>query len=484
MRIPSLTLRLTLLFGAIFAMVLVGLGGFVVRIVEHHFEEGDLQELYAKLDLTRYVLSQVRSVDAFVHVPQQLDAALVGHRGLSIALVRANGELIFVSSGAPFPAEEIGTPPPIRAAARPPARLWRRGDAVYRGIITDVPSADPTQPPVRVAVSLDIGHHRAFMTTFKRSLWLAIALSIGLSAILGWLAARRGLTPLQDMARVARGVSAQSMHDRIRETELPVELHKLAGEFNAMMDRLEDAFRRLSEFSSDIAHELRTPISNLMTQTQVALTRARSNDEYRDILHSNLEEFDRLARMIADMLFLAKADNGLLPRPAEVVELEKEALALTEFYEAVADEKDVRMVVSGGATVTGDRLMLRRALSNLLSNALRHTPAGGTVTIALTQNDGIAQVAVRNPGPSIPPEHLPRLFQRFHRVDFSRTRNGDGAGLGLAITRSIVEAHGGEVNVKSAQGLTVFSLTLPIGQNAAPGGDAWLRGAPTESGSR
>jgi len=465
MRKPSLTLRLTALFGAVFTAVLLGLGAFIVRAVEHHFEEGDHAELLAKLTLARHVLAQARSPEELARVPQQLDAALVGHQGLSIAVVQADGEIIFVSSGAAFPAEQIGATPPARDPARPPARVWTRGEDVYRGIVADLPSAEPGRPPVRVVVSLDIGHHRAFMVDFERSLWLAIVLAIALSGVLGWLAARGGLAPLRRMAEVVRGVSAHSLHGRIDAADLPVELHDLAAEFNAMMARLEAGFRRLSEFSSDIAHELRTPICNLMTQTQVALTRARSADEYRDILHSNLEEFDRLARMIADMLFLAKADNGLLPRPAETVALEAEAKALVEFYDAVAEEKGVRLVVTGAASTTGDRLMLRRALANLVSNALRHTAAGGTVTIALAREGERVWVEVCNPGDPIPPEHLPRLFERFHRVDPSRTRHGEGAGLGLAITRSIVEAHGGRVGVQSAHGTTAFTLSLPAARS-------------------
>ncbi|MCA1788974.1 MAG: heavy metal sensor histidine kinase, partial [Thioalkalivibrio sp.] len=249
---------------------------------------------------------------------------------------------------------------------------------------------------------------------------------------------------------------------RISQQDAPAEVRELAEAFNGMLDRLEASFRRLSDFSADIAHELRTPVSNLMTETQVALTRARSADEYRETLHSNLEEFDRLARMISDMLFLAKADNGLLPRPGEAVALEIEADALLEFYEALADEQGVQLRLSGEATVVGDRLMLRRALSNLLSNALRHTASGNAVEIEINKREDRAILAVRNPGAAIPADRLPLLFDRFHHVDLSRSGRGEGAGLGLAITRSIVEAHGGYIQVESAHGFTTFSLHLPL----------------------
>jgi two-component system heavy metal sensor histidine kinase CusS len=467
----SLTLRLTLLFGALFAAVLLGLGGYISATVERHFEEGDLVELHGKLELARSVLAQVRAEDEFANVAQQLDSALVGHHSLSIAVVRdaGAGEILFASSGAGFPARIVRETLVSGAAAYPSARVWEQDGHIYRGVVADAPTGIAGAQVARVVVSMDIEHHRVFMRDFARSLWLAVALAIVATGVLGAVAARGGLAPLRNMAEVARGVSAQHLHARIVMADLPVELKSLAGELNAMMVRLEDGFRRLSEFSSDIAHELRTPISNLMTQTQVALGRARDPEAYREILLSNLEEYERLARMIADMLLLAQADNGLLPRPAETLALADEAHALADFYEALAEEKGLRIAVSGDAVVRGERLMLRRALSNLLSNALRHTAAGGCVQIAIEVVAGEARLAVSNPGEAIPPEHLVRIFDRFHRVDAARTHHGDGAGLGLAITRSIVEAHGGRVEVVSARGLTTFSLYLPLAPSGAAG---------------
>ncbi len=463
MRRSSLTLRLTLIFGVMFAVLLLALGAFIARAVEQHFEEGDVHELHGKLELVRRVFAEVRSEADLAHVPQRLDAALVGHHSLSIAVVQHDGEVVFVSSGAGFPAGLIDREPAYGPRGYPPGLVWEDGARIYRAIVAAAESGMAGAAPARVVVSMDIAHHRDFMRGFTRSLWAAIAVAITLTGLLGWLAARGGLAPLRRMAEVARRISAQRLDDRIDTRNLPVELEALADEFNGMMARLEDAFRRLSDFSADIAHELRTPISNLMMETQVALTRARSAEAYREVLHSNLEEFERLARMISDMLFLAKADRGLLPRPAEAVALENEAAALAEFYEALAEDRGVRLAVTGAATVTGDRLMLRRALSNLVSNALRHTPARGRVDVTIgAVGDGV-EVAVRNTGEPIPPDEMPRLFERFHRADRARARHGDGdgAGLGLAITRSIVEAHGGRIEVACADGVTTFRIRLP-----------------------
>jgi two-component system, OmpR family, heavy metal sensor histidine kinase CusS len=229
-----------------------------------------------------------------------------------------------------------------------------------------------------------------------------------------------------------------------------------------MLQRVDEAFHRLSDFNADIAHELRTPIANLMTQTQVGLSRARSADEYREMLYSNMEEYERMAQMVGDMLYLAQTDRREQLKELVTIDLGQEVRALFEFYEGWADERHVTLALSGGATVTGDRLMLQRALGNLVSNAIRHTPTGGTVRVSLsTAADGAVQVEVENPGDPIPPEHLPRLFHRFYRVDQSRQKGDEGAGLGLAIVKSIATAHGGNIGVESSIDATRFTLSLP-----------------------
>jgi two-component system heavy metal sensor histidine kinase CusS len=311
-------------------------------------------------------------------------------------------------------------------------------------------------------IAVNIEHHRMFMDAFHKRLWLAIAASIALTALLGWIAARRGLAPVREMADVAQGISANRLGDRLPPESVPPELVVLATAFNDMLARLQGSFRRLSDFSSDLAHELRTPISNLMTQTQVAVSKSRSADQYREVLYSNLEEYERVARMIADMLFLAKADNGLIVPSSEMVDLATEVRELFGFYEAFAEEHGVSLVLAGGGAVRGDRSMIRRALGNLLSNAIWHTPRERSVKVLIEQrSSGETHLSVENPGQDIAPEHLPRLFDRFYRVDRSRQKASEGAGLGLAITKSIVETHRGTIRIFSSNGLTRFAITFP-----------------------
>jgi two-component system heavy metal sensor histidine kinase CusS len=215
------------------------------------------------------------------------------------------------------------------------------------------------------------------------------------------------------------------------------------------------------DFSSDLAHELRTPLSNLLTQTQVALAQPRSADEYRDILASNAEEFERLAKMVSDMLFLAKTENGIDLPHRERIQLHQEVRALFDFYEAVADEKRIRLSLQGAADIEGDRLMIRRAISNLLSNALRHAHPGTVVEVVLSSQPGEVRLAVVNQGPIIAPSDLPRLFDRFYRADRSRAHPAsEGAGLGLAITQAIIASHGGTIQAESQSEATCFTAVF------------------------
>jgi two-component system, OmpR family, heavy metal sensor histidine kinase CusS len=462
MRPKSITFRLTLFFSTASTAVLFVVGYLIGTLVEAHFEELDLMELNGKLELIRHTLGKARTPSDMAVLPQNLSDAVVGDPGLSVAVVGSDRNLLFKSSGAVFPTAVLENPPPKDSSMRERLVVWEQDGQAYRGFAAAVVTGIAGQPPATVVVAVNIEHHRIFMEAFHKRLWLAIAASIALTALLGWIAARRGLAPVREMADLTQGISANRLSNRLPTELVPSELVDLAVAFNDMLARLEGSFRRLSDFSSDLAHELRTPISNLMTQTQVAVSKARSADQYREVLYSNLEEYERLARMIADMLFLAKADNGLIVPSSEIVDLATEVRELFGFYEAFAEEHGVSLVLAGAGIVRGDKLMIRRALSNLLSNAIRHTPREGSVKVLIEQrNSGETLLSVENPGEDIAPEHLPRLFDRFYRVDPSRQKASEGAGLGLAITKSIVEAHKGTIRILSSNGSTRFAITFP-----------------------
>ena len=455
----SITFRLTLLFASASTAVLLLLGLLIGNSVEHHFEEQDMEVLSGKMELTRHALEKVHSQSDLDALSQQLDDSLVGHHGLAVVVVAPSGQTLFVTSGAEFPQALLAQPSSM-SISRP--IVWKTRDGVpLRGISEMVQTGIKGEKPAVVAVATDITHHEHFMSSFRFTLWSVVVLAALITGLLGWMSARRGLAPLHAIKREAAAITADRLHSRLPTDDIPVELVDLADTLNQMLTRLEDSFQRLSDFSSDIAHELRTPVSNLLTQTQVMLSRARSIDEYQDVLASNAEELERMAKMIADMLFLAKADNDLVVPHLETVDLRVEAEGLASFYEAVAEENGVTLTVEGNATVRGDRLMLRRAMGNLLSNAFGHTPRGGYVRVRIgIDGDQVATIQVEKSGETIAPEHLPRLFDRFYRTDSSRKRLADGVGLGLAITRSIIQAHGGSISVQSTDGVTIFDLQI------------------------
>jgi len=466
----SLTLRLALSFGLASTAVLIAIGALVGVAVERHFVELDRAELDAKRDLVRHVLAKIRSPAELGDIGR-IDEALVGQMDAFVRITDPDGKLVYQARSSPFPPVWLSPANRIEPTAADELATWEQDGHLFRGIRAVAPTEMDT-PPLSVALGINIDHHRAFMHAFNRALWAAIGLGILSTALLGWVAARRGLAPVAKMAAVARNITASRLRDRLEVEQLPVELVDLASSFNAMLARLEDSFRRLTEFSSDLAHELRTPISSLMTQTQVALSRSRSADEYREVLYSNVEEFDRLARMIADMLFLAKADNGLLVPRSEAVDLASEVRDLFDYYDALVEERGVQLTVNGEGSVCGERLMIRRAIGNLLSNAVNHSTRGGCVSVRIDNNDDTGDVllSVENRGDTVPPEHLPRLFDRFYRVDPARQRLSEGAGLGLAITKSIVTAHRGRVQAFSADGVTRVEMLLPAAPNAAHSG--------------
>ncbi|HCY15455.1 MAG: two-component sensor histidine kinase [Curvibacter sp. GWA2_64_110] len=452
----ALTTRLTLLFASISTVVLLLLGLLIGEMAEHHFEELDRDLLHGKLELLQNALGKVDSYPALETVTKELQEALVGHLGLSVSVKTAQGKLIFASGEAQFPTTLLGS----EAAA---LIAWNDSDgSPFRGMSVLAPTKIREDPYLIVAVAIDLTRHETFMASFQMALWIAVGTAAILTSFLGWVAVRRGLAPLKEMRQRAADITANRLDQRLSVASIPVELAEVAETLNGMLARLQDSFHRLSDFSSDLAHELRTPVSNLLTQTQVILSKPRSTEEYRDVLASNAEELERLSRTVADMLFLAKAENHLLIPHQEQVDLAQEVRGLLEFYEVVLEEKEISATCHGHAFISGDKLMLRRAISNLLSNAIRHTPLNGEIVVDISSPGGTqVLLKITNTGETISAEHLPRLFDRFYRVDTSRQHGGDGAGLGLPIVKSIIEAHGGTIAASSREGVTDFQMFLP-----------------------
>lgn len=476
----SLTARLAILFATLTAGVLVIAGIFFGRMLETHFQELDAHQLQGKLTLIRTALQGDSLPVESSGRMAALANSFVGHENIGVLLRALDGRVLEVIHPEHFTPEQLRSPQlaPEQSGASHPSQAvssWEVDGRPHRGLEVRIdlpprPTDTDTVDTVDAFVALDLSHHTHFLASVRNATWAGVAIAACIAALVGWFAAHRGLAPLRRVTATASALSAQQLGQRLNENDAPREVREHVEAFNGMLARLEAAFQRLADYSADIAHELRTPISNLMTQTQVALSRPRSNDEYQDILASNIEEYERIARMVSDMLFLAKAEHNTLAQDSAPIDLACEADALIDFYEALAEEHRIRIERHGTAVVAGDRLMLRRALSNLLSNALRHTPDGGQITIAIdiAADGAAARLSVANVGDPIAPDQLERIFDRFHRGSSLRERHGEGAGLGLAITRLIVQAHGGEVVASSKAGTTTFTISLPLRQ--APSG--------------
>jgi two-component system heavy metal sensor histidine kinase CusS len=312
-------------------------------------------------------------------------------------------------------------------------------------------------------VVMDVSHEDALIAKYRRILIVVLLLGTLFSAGAGIAVARKGLRPLEEITRTAQRTSISQLHERISPARWPRELAALATAFDDMLNRLEDSFIRLSQFSADLAHELRTPINNLIGEAEVALSRDRTPDEYRQILESSLEEYARLSRMAESLLFLARAESTEMRIKKSMLDGLREMEAVREFYYAVAEEDGIDVICQGDARLSADSVLFRQALSNLLSNALRYTPRNGQVLLSIKQTgDEWTEVTVSDTGSGIDPEHLPRLFDRFYHVDPARSRKTSGTGLGLAIVRSIMGLHGGTVTIQSEPGAgTTVTLRFP-----------------------
>ncbi len=324
----------------------------------------------------------------------------------------------------------------------------------------------PGAAPLLYQVALDTRHVEEWLLGYRHTLtWMVSAASL-VTALLGWIITRRGLRPLQEITAAAQRITATGLDEHISGKAWPHELASLAVEFDDMLGRLRGSFERLSQFTADAAHEFRTPLNNLMGSTSLALTRPRSEEEYRALLETHLEEYHRLTHMMESLLFLARADHAqtmLKPQPLAAGHALHEVV---EFFSALAEDRGIALECQGDGVLTADAALLRMALSNLVSNALRHSPGGTKVTLsAEPQNGDGLLISVRDEGEGIAAGHLPRLFDRFYRAEASRTNGGEssgGSGLGLALVKTIMQLHGGTATVESTAGSgSVFRLHFP-----------------------
>jgi two-component system heavy metal sensor histidine kinase CusS len=366
---------------------------------------------------------------------------------------------------------------PMRASTR--LELWRADGSVFyadasvgshamsahtQSVDFDIPAPQLSGGLLKARYTMDFAGDAKFGRNWVIVFVVVTLLAGTLVAAGSYWHVRRALRPLRDLAAQTRAISPGRLEQRLALADPAEELLPWIEQFNALMERLERAVAQLEGFNADVAHELRTPLAALIGHTEVALSRQRPADELRETLLSNLEEAQRLSAMVNDMLFLSQADRGAGARRGERASLAALAAQVIEFHEAMLEEAGLAARVEGDAEAAVDEPLVKRALANLLSNAIRFAPRGSTVLLRIApEPGGQVRVEVENDGETIAAQHLPRLFDRFFRADLARPDSQAHHGLGLAIVAAIARMHAGGTLAESAGGRTRVGFTLAAG---------------------
>ncbi len=452
----SIASQLVVLFALAAALLLFcGLGLLYAIVVRHAFEE-DNEVLADKVETLRIDLERAGG-------PAGLEAELRPRRrderaGYFIRVLDAAGASVAETADADdskLPANSF--PPALSADHASEAKSVRAGGRLF-SLVSVAQQAGGQRYIIQVAQ--DRSADEQFTREF--ALLVAVVLGVGIlaAARIAVRVTKRGLRPLRLMTASLEQIGPNQLHERLTHTGWPRELQPLAAGFDHMLDRLEESFTRLSQFSADLAHELRTPVANIRGESEVALTRSRTPEEYREVIESTLAECERLSGTIDSLLFLARADAAERQITRTRFDGGEALDKIASYYEPMAEERQITIRASGDGELFADPLLIGRAVSNLVDNAMRFTAAGGAIDIALRRKGNVAEIAVKDTGSGIPTEHLPRVFDRLYRVDAARTSGGSG--LGLALVKSIAELHGGKATITSQvdRGTTV-TLTLP-----------------------
>ncbi len=452
----SIATQLVLLFAVAATLLLFcGLGVLYWIVVRHAFEE-DNQVLSDKVFALRADLERAGGAAG---LNDELKVLRRGERvPYLVRILDASGQQV---AGTPdidrwLPATGFPAPDPA-TGAKSNVKDVRAGDRLFSCVAA---AHELAGQRYTIQVAQDRSSDERFMRQFAVLIAAVLATGILAAAIIAITVTRRGLRPLVRMTESLQRVGPDRLDERLAPVGWPRELQPLAAGFDQMLDRLEHSFTRLSQFSADLAHELRTPVANIRGESEVALTRSRTADEYREVIESTVGECERLSAIIDNLLFLARAEAAERQIKRTTFDGRAALEKIAGYYEAACEEGDVSITSTGHGEISADPVLFGRAVSNLVDNALRATPAGGTIQLAFQAIIGGTEISVTDTGSGIDPEDLPRVFDRFYRAD--RSRSTDGTGLGLALVKSITELHGGTATIRSkpGEGTTVTLVFL------------------------
>ncbi|WP_419341223.1 heavy metal sensor histidine kinase [Achromobacter sp. PD1] len=447
-RIASMEIRLTLLLGVI-ALVVSSVAGYTLFwALKREVQRQEITEVAGKLELINHLIGMQTTLAQMQDLRGALDNIMVGHGNLKTWITLADGSVFY------------GDAPPVdvRPLSGREIRLHSQDGWNMRGL--RVPLEGTLLPGAELTVAVNLRPGTQFLYAFATALVLICAIWVGATLVLSAWAVRRSLSPIRRLSQQAARIQPDNLAVRLPEQGIDRELREFTHTFNGMLGRVQTAYQQMEGFNADVAHELRTPLATLISGAEVILSSPRSEQELREVLESNLEELEGLKALVNDMLFLARADGGEPAGDLQEVDVRREVARVAEYYEAALDEAGVSLTAHGAATLMANPRLLRRAIANLLSNAIRATPHGRGIDLyCITRQDEI-EIRVRNPGAPIAAEALPRIFDRFYRGDDARSRRADGHGLGLAIVRAIARMHGGNAFARCGGQGTEVGFTL------------------------
>ncbi len=450
LRAPSIRARLTLALGVIAVVVFAVAGGTLYLALAKELETADRNELHAKELLVSHYIDEASVGGDLADLEHHIRDALIAHSDLRLWLLSRRGEVILGAGEVP---REIGRSDEFLAL--------RSHDGVLLEGVQKAVQNPGALPLASMIVAIDVGPRMHLLANYRWMLWFVCGSGVLLIIVLAAWTTRRGLEPVRRLSEQAARISPLSLSMRLQTTGVDAELRDLVRGFNAALDRVEAAYRKMESFNADVAHELRTPLATMMNAAQVTLGDERSPDVLRDTLVDQLEELEQLKMLVNDMLFLARADQGDLAPDARLVELSDEARKTVEYYESLLCDAGLLVTIDGEAFVRCNAGLIRRALANLLSNAIKQTGRGETIRFQVRLDQGFGIAEVFNPGPPIPEEIRARMFDRLFRADPARSRLGASHGLGLAIVKAIADMHRGEVFARSDVTGNTIGLRIP-----------------------
>ncbi len=460
MRSRSIAWRLALAFALVCALVLSAIGVFLYRSLASEIAYRDDLALLGRLEQVRALLADSDSLGALQARPR-LYQNMLGNLDSLLLVRRADGSSVIAINPRQRDLPALNAIPREQTPKRPDVLTWQAPDGAELALLSGE-AQGPNGEPLTVIAGKVLSEREQMLGSYRLRLYLSVGLGALLAFALGLVLLRRGLQPLRKLSEAVRGIDLRSLDQRLPAQGTPVELLEPVQALNGMLARLDDSVQRLSQFSADLAHEIRTPLHTLLASNGQALNHPRSTAEYQEVLASNMEEFERLKRMAENLMFLARAEQAERALNLQMLDLQGVGSELCDYFEALADDRDLRLDNQLHGELFADQQLLQRALGNLLANAVRHADPGSVISLRRRDEAQCCWLQVHNLGPTIASEHLGKLFDRFYRVDPSRAEPGDSGGLGLAIVQSIMQLHGGQVRVSSDADSTVFELGFDL----------------------